>query len=367
MLFSELSAFIDMNDSVSNEREKIQKCAEFLKKVSEKELETAVRLLDGKPFPWYYPKAGIKKEWFIADVHIGVQKHLEEKERVTIGKIHDMLESVIKSPVKTKKMLVRSLFLNMQESESRNLSRILLQSRIISSKILVSAVASAFNAEREKVARAYEISEDMGSTAVKAMKKTLSGNGMEIFRPIRTETPGRKLEIEKMKYYDFPNTVFEHSPRGIKIQVHYDKKTGAVLFFEKTKGDITKKFSGLSKAFRESCVVSRVIAEAVISSLKKDISEKDMWKKTTPKILYLTDIFAVDNKSLAEENILRRYEFLKNSFAKKPEIFIAEKKKLNSRDELEVFFSTFDRALVARRLNSRYEFGKSPEDYVEIV
>lgn len=367
MLFSELSRFVDFNESTPSIGKKIRNCAEFLKNLDENEIAVVVRLLNGRPFPWYYPKINIKKSWLNADAHEGTQQHLSENKEVNIEKIKETLDSLIKSPVKTKKMLIKSLFLNLRENEIKNLTKILSQSGVIPKKVLVPAIALAFNADKDSVRKHAAITGDLGSTAFKALKKSLGDNIIEIFKPVRLERPGKKLEIQKMMYSDFENTIFEHNPKGIRVQIHYDKKTKAALIFEKTKGDVTKKFKELANAFKESCVVSRVIVEAIISSLKKDIDEKEIWKKGTQKILHLQDIFLVDAKPLVNENVSRRYEFLKNSFAKKPEIFIAEKKKLKNYGELEMFYNNFDKSLVARNANSEYNFGKSSEDYIEIV
>jgi ATP-dependent DNA ligase len=264
-------------DSVANERgklAKIERLAKTLGRLGGEELAVAARLLSGSPFA----------EWEQAVTSVGwvtIAKAAAEVtgwDLETIGAcataIGDLVEAVgllrTDAPPQAPGPTVLEVDAWLRDlakerkagGKGAALAEMLRRSSPVEGKYLVKtlsgglrigadvttieeAIAQAFGADREAVARARRDSGDIGETAVAARERRLAEIRFRLFHPIgfMLATP---IEVAEEVASELPLFAIEDKFDGIRAHAH--KSDGRVELFSRTLDDVTAQFPEIASA-----------------------------------------------------------------------------------------------------------------------
>ena len=233
------------------------------------------------------------------------------------------------------------------------------------------AIAKAFGADREEVARARRDCGDIGETAVAARQGRLAGITFRLFHPIgfMLATP---IEDPAEVEGELPEFAIEEKFDGIRAHAH--KSGSRVALFSRTLDDITTRFPeitlSLALAPGEFLLDGEIVAwkdskPDSFFRLQRRLGRKeppDQILAEIPAAFIAYDCLARDGVPLFETEWRERRRHLEDIAAKWGRMHLSEVFRASSAKELEALFSQArargNEGLMLKRFDSTYQAGK---------
>ncbi|MCP8306763.1 MAG: ATP-dependent DNA ligase [archaeon] len=383
--------------------------ADFLKDLEVEEVEAAVSMILGRPFPkWSHQKLDVnwatlreiikritKANWKVfmevfrktGDIgsatkilfessKVGKQSTLFER-RMTIIEVRHSLETIAKTTgpgSRDKKgRLIEALLSLTSPLEAKYLVKIFMGEMRTGfyEGLMEQAVSKAFQIPLEIVQKASMAIGDIGVVSVIAKtqgKEGLSKIGFRVFRPVRLMLAQMANDIAEALREHGGRTAFEYKLDGARVQIH--KYGDEVKIFSRRLTDVTESLPEIVEMVQKDVKAKEVIFEGeviAVNSLghpvpfqhlmrrfKRVHKIEDMIEKIPVK-LYVFDILYLNGESLISVPYSQRRQILDENFG---EIPLTDQIVSNNLEEAEQFLKkaidSGHEGLVAKRLDSEY-------------
>ena len=395
--------------------------AEFLENLEAEEVEPAVSMILGRPFPkwsqqaldvsWATISEVIKRitktDWKVfveafgktGDVgsatkmlfessKFGKQATLFER-KLTITEVRRSLVAIAETAGsgsrEKKERLIETLLSLASPLEAKYLVKIFIGEMRTGfhEGLMEQTVSKAFQIPVKTVQKASMTIGDIGEVA--AIAKTDGMEGVlkirfKVFRPVKLMLAQMANDTGEALEEHGGRTAFEHKLDGARVQIH--KHGNDVRIFSRRLTDVTKSLPEIAEIVRKNVKVKEAILEgeviAVDSSghpvpfqhlmrrFKRVHAIEDMAKKI-PLKLYLFDILYIDGESLVSAPYLERRQILSENIG---EISLTKLLVTDSAEEAEQFLKEAIDAghegLVAKKLDSEYTPGIRGKRWLKI-
>jgi DNA ligase-1 len=386
--------------------------ADFLKSLNAEEVETAVSMILGRPFPkwsqqalevsWTTLSEVIKRltnvDWttFIdafsktGDVGSATKTVFEDSKvrrqatlferKLTISEVRRNLEAVAETvgygSREKKERLVETLLSSASPLEAKYLVKIFIGEMRTGfyEGLMEQAVSKAFYIPQEVVRNASMTIGDIAEVAAIARadgKEGVSKIGFKIFRPVKLMLAQMARDVEEAISEHDGRTALEHKLDGARVQIH--KREDEVRIFSRRLIDVTKSLPDIVKLVQDNVKARDAILEGEVIAVNGEGSPipfqhlmrrfrrvhgiEDMTEKIPVK-LYLFDILYLNGESLISANYTQRRRILVESAG---EIPLTEQMVTDNAKEAESFLTEALNAghegLVAKKLNGDYTPG----------
>jgi len=386
--------------------------AEFLESLKGEEVEPAVSMILGRPFPkwsqqvlevsWVVLSEVIKRltnvDWttFVdafsktGDVGSATKTVFEDSKirrqvtlferKLTIKEVRRTLEVVAETvgygSREKKQRLVETLLGSASPLEAKYLVKILIGEMRTGfyEGLMEQAVSKAFHIPQEIVQRASMIIGDIGEVAEIAGVEGIEGVskiGFKIFRPVKLMLAQMASDVEEAISEHGGRTAFEYKLDGARVQIH--KRENDVRIFSRRLTDVTKSLPDIVKLVQDNVKAREGILEGEVVAVDSKGSPvpfqhlmrrfrrvhgiEDMTEKIPVK-LYLFDILYLDGESLISAKYTQRRRILVENAGETP---LTEQIVTGSAKESESFLKEAMNAghegLVAKKLNGKYKPG----------
>ncbi|RJS79741.1 ATP-dependent DNA ligase [Candidatus Bathyarchaeota archaeon] len=421
MEFRVLSELCERLSSTTKRNVKVEMAAEFLKRLNSQEVEPAVSMILGRPFPrwdqrtldisWATLSNIIKRltdvDWrtfskvFRETGDIGStiktiferskvrrQKVLFEKS-LTILEVRRVFEAIAEASGQgsreRKDRLVESLLGRASPVEAKYLVKIMIGEMRTGFQegLMELAVSRAFSTPLELVQKASMLTGDVGEVAYLLKEHgeaALSKVGLRLMRPLKpmlaqmAESPREAIEEHGGE------TAFEYKLDGARIQIH--KVGEKVKVFSRRLTDVTDSLPEIVQAVREGVKAHEAVLEGEVIAVGRDghplpfqhlmrrfrrVYEIEKMLREIPVKLYLFDLLYVDGESLIDEPYLERRNRLSRVVEGIP---LTEQLVTGNPAEAERFFRKAleegHEGLMAKRLDSPYKPGVRGKHWLKI-
>jgi len=421
MEFRVLSELCERLSSTTKRNVKVEMAAEFLKRLNSQEVEPAVSMILGRPFPrwdqrtldisWATLSNIIKRltdvDWrtfskvFRETGDIGStiktiferskvrrQKVLFEKS-LTILEVRRVFEAIAEASGQgsreRKDRLVESLLGRASPVEAKYLVKIMIGEMRTGFQegLMELAVSRAFSTPLELVQKASMLTGDVGEVAYLLKEHgeaALSKLGLRLMRPLKpmlaqmAESPREAIEEHGGE------TAFEYKLDGARIQIH--KVGEKVKVFSRRLTDVTDSLPEIVQAVREGVKAHEAVLEGEVIAVGRDghplpfqhlmrrfrrVYEIEKMLREIPVKLYLFDLLYVDGESLIDEPYLERRNRLSRVVEGIP---LTEQLVTGNPAEAERFFRKAleegHEGLMAKRLDSPYKPGVRGKHWLKI-
>lgn len=421
MEFRVLSELCERLSSTTKRNVKVEMAAEFLKRLNSQEVEPAVSMILGRPFPrwdqrtldisWATLSNIIKRltdvDWrtfskvFRETGDIGStiktiferskvrrQKVLFEKP-LTILEVRRVFEAIAEASGQgsreRKDRLVESLLGRASPVEAKYLVKIMIGEMRTGFQegLMELAVSRAFSTPLELVQKASMLTGDIGEVAYLLKEHgeaALSKLGLRLMRPLKpmlaqmAESPREAIEEHGGE------TAFEYKLDGARIQIH--KVGEKVKVFSRRLTDVTDSLPEIVQAVREGVKAHEAVLEGEVIAVGRDghplpfqhlmrrfrrVYEIEKMLREIPVKLYLFDLLYVDGESLIDEPYLERRNRLSRVVEGIP---LTEQLVTGNPAEAERFFRKAleegHEGLMAKRLDSPYKPGVRGKHWLKI-
>jgi DNA ligase-1 len=383
--------------------------ADFLESLKGEEVEPAVSMILGRPFPkwsqqalevsWATLSEVIKRltnvDWntFIdafsktGDVGSATKTVFEDSKirrqatlferKLTIKEVRRNLEAVAETvgygSREKKQRLVETLLGAASPLEAKYLVKILTGEMRTGffEGLMEQAVSKAFHIPQEVVQRASMIIGDIGEVAAIAGaegREGLSKIGFKIFRPVKLMLAQMASDVEEAISEHGGRTGFEYKLDGARVQIH--KLANEVRIFSRRLTDVTKSLPDIVKLVQDNVKAREAILEGEVVAVdgkgspvpfqhlmrrfRRVHGVEDMTEKIPVK-LYLFDILYLDGESLISAKYTQRRRILVENAGETP---LTEQIVTDNAKEAESFLTEAMNAghegLVAKKLNGDY-------------
>ena len=421
MEFRVLSELCERLSSTTKRNVKVEMAAEFLKRLNSQEVEPAVSMILGRPFPrwdqrtldisWATLSNIIKRltdvDWrtfskvFRETGDIGStiktiferskvrrQKVLFEKS-LTILEVRRVFEAIAEASGQgsreRKDRLVESLLGRASPVEAKYLVKIMIGEMRTGFQegLMELAVSRAFSTPLELVQKASMLTGDIGEVAYLLKEHgeaALSKLGLRLMRPLKpmlaqmAESPREAIEEHGGE------TAFEYKLDGARIQIH--KVGEKVKVFSRRLTDVTDSLPEIVQAVREGVKAHEAVLEGEVIAVGRDghplpfqhlmrrfrrVYEIEKMLREIPVKLYLFDLLYVDGESLIDEPYLERRNRLSRVVEGIP---LTEQLVTGNPAEAERFLRKAleegHEGLMAKRLDSPYKPGVRGKHWLKI-
>lgn len=421
MEFRVLSELCERLSSTTKRNVKVEMAAEFLKRLNSQEVEPAVSMILGRPFPrwdqrtldisWATLSNIIKRltdvDWrtfskvFRETGDIGStiktiferskvrrQKVLFEKP-LTILEVRRVFEAIAEASGQgsreRKDRLVESLLGRASPVEAKYLVKIMIGEMRTGFQegLMELAVSRAFSTPLELVQKASMLTGDVGEVAYLLKEHgeaALSKLGLRLMRPLKpmlaqmAESPREAIEEHGGE------TAFEYKLDGARIQIH--KVGEKVKVFSRRLTDVTDSLPEIVQAVREGVKAHEAVLEGEVIAVGRDghplpfqhlmrrfrrVYEIEKMLREIPVKLYLFDLLYVDGESLIDEPYLERRNRLSRVVEGIP---LTEQLVTGNPAEAERFLRKAleegHEGLMAKRLDSPYKPGVRGKHWLKI-
>src|SRR5437899_5591272 len=375
-------------DAVRATTKKLEKHAViegYLGALADADLRVAARLLAGAPFPRRDERVLAVGWSALSDVLLersgrtgddmatSYQRHADlgdvaaeligasapQGERLTLADVASAFDAIAAARgVAPKRELLRALLKRASAEEARYLVKIVSgETRIgLREGLLEDSIARAFGREREAVGRAHMLTGDIGETALRARRGTLTEPTLAHFSPIGMMLATPVLELAEVGQRFPPPYVVEDKYDGIRAQVH--KAGDKVELYSRTFDRITNRYpelvppllaipgtyviDGEVLAFAEGRAVPFTDFQTRLG--RKNVA--DELRTKLPSTLVAFDILERDGRALLDASFDERQKILRAVPIVPPVIF-AERLRLESSGEELV--ATLNREFTAAR------------------
>jgi len=400
---------------------KIDLVADFLTSLGAQEVEPAVSMILGRPFPKWSPRT-LEVSWTILSQIIknitGVEWNLFDEVFSQSGDIGSAVEAVFeKSRVKRQTALFHKTLTLMEvrrsfeaisdavgygsrQKKERLIEALLSQASPLEAKYVVKifmgetrtgfheglmeqAISKAFEVPLKLVQEASMITGDMGEVAAIARtegKESLSRINFRVFRPVSLMLAQMADNTAEALEEHHGKTGFEYKYDGARVQIH--KSGDEVRIFSRRLTDVTGSLPEIVEMVRvnvkdgEAILEGEVIAvddsgypipfQHLMRRFRRVHAIEDMVEKI-PLKLYLFDVLYLDGRSLISASYLERRQVLAESVG---EIPLTSQKVADSVEEAERFLKEAMDAghegLMAKRLDSPYTPGIRGKRWLKI-
>ena len=201
--------------------------------------------------------------------------------------------------------------------------------------LLEDAVARAFGAKREAVARAHMLSGDIGEVAARARAGTLDEAVLVPFTPIGMMLATPVLALEEVPKRFPPPYVVEDKYDGVRAQVH--KSDDRVELYSRTFDRVTDRFPELLEPLR--AIPGAFILDAEVLSLangraipftrfQRRLGRKEVaaaLQAELPATLVAFDILERDGRALLDAPLTERHDILRTLPLREPIVFARQR------------------------------------------
>ncbi|MFN2521273.1 MAG: ATP-dependent DNA ligase [Candidatus Limnocylindria bacterium] len=236
-----------------------------------------------------------------------------------------------------KRSLLRQTLARTDASEARYLVKLMAgEPRIgLREGLLEDAVARAFGAKREAVARAHMLSGDIGEVAERARAGTLADAILVPFTPVGMMLATPVLQLEEVAKRFSPPYVIEDKYDGVRAQVH--KSGDRVELYSRTFDRVTDRFPELLDGLRS--IPGAFILDAEVLSLangraipfvrfQRRLGRKEVaaaLRAELPATLVAFDILERDGRALLDAPLSERHGILKSLPLREPIVFARQR------------------------------------------
>jgi DNA ligase-1 len=367
-LFADWVSTADAVRATPKKLEKHAALARYLGGLGDTDLQIAVRLFAGAPFPRRDERV-LSVGWSAlsdvllersaktgADMAASYQRHADlgdvageligdgpaTGERLTLGDVAQAFDAIAAARgVAPKRELLRVTLARATADEARYIVKIVSgETRIgLREGLLEEAIARAFERDREAVGRAHMLTGDIGETALRAKHGTLAEPTLAHFLPIGMMLATPVLHLEEVQKRFPPPYVVEDKYDGIRAQVH--KAGDRVELYSRTFDRITNRYPELVQpllAIPGSYVIDgEVLAFAEGKAVpftdfqtrlgRKNVADEVRTK--LPSTLVAFDILERDGRALLDAPLDERQQILR-ALAIVPPVIFAEHQRVDS-------------------------------------
>ncbi|MEM2336672.1 MAG: ATP-dependent DNA ligase [Candidatus Bathyarchaeia archaeon] len=420
-LFRALAELCEKLEGMSRRVPAVNLVADFLKSLEPDEVEPAVSMILGRPFPkwsqqtldvsWATLGEIIRRitgvDWRIfleafnqtGDVGSAAKVVFESckikrqavlfEKPLTILEVRRSFEAIAETAGhgarEKKERLIEALLSSASPLEAKYLVKIFIGEMRTGfhEGLMEQAVSRAFGAPFEAVKRAGMVLGDIGTVAalIKAEgREALSKIGFQIFRPVKLMLAQMANDVAEAIKEHGGKTAFEYKLDGARVQIH--KCGDDVRIFSRRLTDVTKSLPEIADMVRKKVKAREVIMEGEVIAIDdkgypvpfqhlmrrfKRVHEIEDVAETIPVRLYLFDILYLDGKSLISLPYLQRRQILADSAG---EIPLTKQLITDSVEEAERFLREAvdcgHEGLMAKRLNSEYTPGIRGKHWLKI-
>lgn len=413
MKYSELVQVYEELLTTTKTLEKKEIITNFLKKTKKEDVNNAILLLQGRVFPPHEKKEigvakkliikllhqtyGIKeetlKQWWreTGDLGTVAQKAVEKKQQQTLTQQPLTIQQVIltlqktaditgKNAVNNKLNQIKTLLKNATPIEAKYVVRTILGTLRVGAGfgIIRDAISQAYNVDKEKLQKAYDLTNDLSKTAEIAAtqgNEGLENFGIQIFKPVRAMLYQRVRNIkEGFKQVGKPCAI-EEKYDGLRVQIHYDGEQ--VKLFTRRLEDVTKQFPEVVENAKknlncENCIIDsegvgydpRTGKLIPFQQLSKRIKRKYNIKETAQKMpvrIYAFDLLMVNNESQLRKPFKERRKKLEQIIKPNNEFQLAKQIITSNEEEAEQFFKKSieegEEGVMMKNLEAEYKPG----------
>ncbi len=395
--------------------------ADFLRLLESDEVEPAVSMMLGRPFPkwdqrtlevsWETLSSVIRRltggDWRefstafreTGDVGAATQIMFESRpvkrqatlfeKPLTILEVRRIFEAIAESTGsgsrEKKERLVESLFARASPLEAKYLVKIIIgEMRTgFSEGLMELAVSKAFSVPLKMVQKATMITGDIGEVAAICKRegaKSVSNLNFKVFRPFRPMLAQNAENLREVLKEHGGKTALEHKLDGARIQIH--KSDGQVKIFSRRLSDVTESLPEIVQLVRREIKVKEAILEGEVIAKGKDGNPlpfqhlmrrfrrlKEIYRmvEEIPVSLYLFDVIFADGHSLINLPYVERRGRLEEIAGGIP---LTEQIVTDNIQEAERFLEEAiakgHEGLIAKRLDSPYILGVRGKHWLKI-
>jgi len=395
--------------------------ADFLKSLDAEEVEPAVSMLLGRPFPKWSPQTldlswatlreTIKRitgvEWSVfmetfsktGDIGSATKSVFENtkvrrqatlfEKTLTITEVRRSLTAIAEATGygsrEKKERLVEALFSLASPLEAKYLVKIFTGDTRTGfhEGLMERAVSKAFQIPLQTVQNASMITADIGEVAAKAKaegSQALSRIGFKIFRPVQLMLAQMGEKVSEALKEHGGKTAFEYKYDGARVQIH--KLDDTVRIYSRRLTDVTESLPEIVQTARENIQAREAVLEGEVIAVESSgnpIPFQHLMRRfrrvhgvenSTEKIpvrLYVFDILYVNGKNLISAPYLKRRNILAENAGKIP---LARQIVTNKVEEAEQFLKEAMDAghegLMAKKLDSQYTPGIRGKRWLKI-
>jgi DNA ligase-1 len=419
--FKALAELCEKLEATSKRLLMIDLVADFLKNLETREVEPAVSMILGKPFPkwsqqtlevsWATLSEIIKGltgvEWNVfmgafsktGDIGSATKTVFEESKvkrqatlferTLTIAEVRRSLEAIAETTGygsrEKKERLIEALLSSASPVEAKYLVKIFIGEMRTGfyEGLMEQAVSKAFQIPLEVVQKASMTIGDIGEVAAVAKMEGREGLlkiGFKVFRPVKLMLAQMADDVaEALEEHD-GKTAFEYKLDGARVQIH--KLGDEVRIFSRRLTDVTESLPEIVETTRKNIQAKEAILEGEIIAIdklglpipfqhlmrrfKRVHAIEDMTEKIPVK-LYLFDVLYLNGESLIPVPYLQRRQILAENAG---EIPLTEQIVTDKTEEAEQFLKKAIDAghegLMAKKLNSPYTPGTRGKRWLKI-
>ncbi|MEM1540274.1 MAG: ATP-dependent DNA ligase [Candidatus Bathyarchaeia archaeon] len=420
-LFKALAELCEKLEGMSRRVPAVNLVADFLKSLELDEVEPAVSMILGRPFPKWSQQAldvswatlseiirritGVDWRIFLeafnqtGDVGSAVKVVFESckikrqtvlfEKPLTILEVRRSFEAIAETAGhgarEKKERLIEALLSLASPLEAKYLVKIFIGEMRTGfhEGLMEQAVSRAFQIPFEAVKEAGMVLGDIGTVAALIKtegKEALSKIGFQVFRPVKLMLAQMANDVAEAIKEHGGKTAFEHKLDGARVQIH--KCGDDVRIFSRRLTDVTKSLPEIADIVRERVKAREVIMEGEVIAIDneghpipfqhlmrrfKRVHEIEDVAETIPVRLYLFDILYLDGKSLISLPYLQRRKILAENAG---EIPLTKQIVTDSVEEAERFLKEAidcgHEGLMAKRLDSEYTPGIRGKHWLKI-
>ncbi|MGB9854445.1 MAG: ATP-dependent DNA ligase [Candidatus Bathyarchaeales archaeon] len=362
--FKALAELCEKLESTTKRISMVNFVAEFLKGLEPQEVEPAVSMILGRPFPKWSQQTlevswttlsriikrltGVKWEIFISafsqtgDIGSATKILLENsrlrkqallfEKPLTIIEVRRSFEDIAETTGygsrEKKERLIEALLSLASPVEAKYLVKIFIGEMRTGfhEGLMEQAVSKAFQMPLETVQRANMMLGDVGTVAAIAKtegREALSKVGFEVFRPVKPMLAQMASDVAEALKEHGGKTAFEYKLDGARVQIH--KKGGNVRIFSRRLTDVTESLPEIVGIVRENVKAEEAILEGEVIAVdskghpipfqhlmrrfKRVHAVEDM-AEAIPVMLFLFDILYLNGESLISLPYLQRRKIL---------------------------------------------------------
>ncbi len=418
--FEELALVFEKLEKTSSSLAMVDILADFLKKISPEEGRATAYLLRGQVAPEYQGlelglaaklvmrsiaralnldtkvvESEFKKEGDLGNVTLKLKERmkgqkglfLEKKQKYSILDVYQKLKEIAQFSglgSQEKKIDTLTVLINhLSPLEAKYVVRLVLGTlRLgVAEMTFLYALAKAIGGKKEDkkiLEKGYNVLSDIGEVTARALREKLKAFvriSPQLFVPTRMMLAERIESLEEIKEHIKGEVLVEYKYDGERAQAHIKKEK--IKLFSRRHEEISHQFPELIKALQKNFLGKEGILEGEVVAVDKKTGnllpfqslmqrrrkyDIEKYVEKIPVCYFLFDILYFDGKSLLEEKISKRKEWLKKAVKESEELKFADYIVTADLSEIEDFFLTVTKkgaeGVVVKDANSDYEAGK---------
>jgi DNA ligase-1 len=418
--FKSLAELCDKLERTTKRNLMVDSVADFLKGLSEEEIEPAISMILGRPFPkcdprtldvsWATLSEIIKRlsnaDWSIfytafrntGDVGAATQILFENRTHkqslllekpLTILEVRRIFEHIAESKGQgsreKKERLIETLLSRATPLEAKYLVKIMIGEMRTGfhEGLMETAVSRAFSIPLKDTQTASMITGDVGEVAYLCKKYGRDGVlnlSFKVFRPVKPMLAQMAEDLKEVFKEHGGRTALEYKLDGARIQIHLSN--GEVRIFSRRLTDVTKSLPEIVDLVCSEVKAKEAILEGEVIAVDNDgkpmpfqhlmrrfkrIHEVDEVAESIPVELYLFDVLYADGKSMIKTPYIERRSMLINIAGNIP---LTKQIVTSDVGEAELFLksaiSEGHEGLMAKRLDSPYTPGVRGKHWFKI-